>query len=207
MSLAGEAETPTPRAAYKGSMNELHLRYLASPEWAAQLRADLLPWMDRVADLGDDVLEIGPGPGLTTDLLRDRAARVTAVELDPALAAALAERLAGANVDVVEADAADTGLPSGRFSAATCFSMLHHVPTAAAQDRVLAEIARLLRPGAALFATDAVDHEALRAFHEDDTFNPVDLDSLGERLRAAGFAAFEIEADELQVRFVARTLL
>jgi len=44
--------------------------FLASPDWARMLETDLLPWLGRVADLGDDVLEVGPGPGLTTDKLR-----------------------------------------------------------------------------------------------------------------------------------------
>jgi protein-L-isoaspartate O-methyltransferase len=73
-------------------VNESHLQLLASPRWAAMLERDLLPWVESVADLGDDVLEVGPGPGLTTDLLRQRTARLTAVEFDPALAAALAGR-------------------------------------------------------------------------------------------------------------------
>ena len=68
-----------------------------------------------MADLGDDVLEVGPGPGLTTDLLRQRVAKVTAVELDEQLATALAGRLAGTNVDVVHADAADSGLPASHY--------------------------------------------------------------------------------------------
>ena len=51
-------------------MNESHIEILSSPRWAEMLERDLLPWVDSVADLGDDVLEIGPGPGLTTDLLR-----------------------------------------------------------------------------------------------------------------------------------------
>jgi len=33
------------------------------------LERDLLPWVASVTDLGDDVLEVGPGPGLTTELL------------------------------------------------------------------------------------------------------------------------------------------
>src|SRR5215472_8776425 len=84
-----------PRRRWRVAMNEMHLRFLASPEWKAMLESDLLPWVCQVADLGDDVLEIGPGPGLTTDLLRERAAKVTAVKLDDALAAGLAARLAG----------------------------------------------------------------------------------------------------------------
>src|SRR5262249_23686573 len=105
-----------PRARGRIAMNEMHLPFLPSPERKAMLENDLLPWVCKVADLGDDVLEVGPGPGLTTDLLRERAAKVTAVELDDALAAGLATRLAGSNVDVVHADATATGLPSDHFS-------------------------------------------------------------------------------------------
>src|SRR4051812_4609809 len=115
-------------------MNDAHRTFLASDEWARMLKDDLLPWITRLGDLGDDVLEIGPGPGRTTDLLRDRVTRLTAVEVDDELAAALTARLRGTNVDVVLADAAATGFDADRFSAATCFSMLHHVSTAEHQD-------------------------------------------------------------------------
>lgn len=186
-------------------MNEAHLNFLASPDWARILETDLLPWIDRVADLGDDVLEVGPGPGLTTDLLRQRTAQVTAVEVDDALAAALAARLAGTNVEVVHGDARATNLPAGRFTAATCFSMLHHVPSVQAQDEVLAEICRLLRPGAALFAVDARESELLRAFHEDDTFVPLQEETLVSRLKAAGFVDVELDVLDYELRFVART--
>jgi SAM-dependent methyltransferase len=187
-----------------GSMNQAHLEFLASPAWAQMLETDLLPWIERVADLGDDVLEIGPGPGLTTDLLRTRTSRVTAVEIDDALAAALTGRLAGTNVDVVHADATSTSLPADRFTAATCFSMLHHVPTSEEQDRVLAEVHRLLQPGGALFATDSRDLDVLRAFHEDDTFNPLDETTLAGRLERAGFVEVDVEVLDYELRFVAR---
>ena len=128
-------------------MNESHLTFLASPEWAQMLETDLLPWVESAGDLGDDVLEIGPGPGLTTDLLRKRVSKLTAIELDPTLATPLRERLRGTNVEVICADATDTGLEAGRFSAATCFSMLHHMPSEEHQDRLFAELHRVLRPG------------------------------------------------------------
>jgi len=60
------------------------------------------------ADLsaGDDVLEVGPGPGVLTSALAGRARSVTAVEVDPRMVALLRETQAGqANVRVVEADA------------------------------------------------------------------------------------------------------
>jgi len=184
-------------------MNEMHLKFLASPDWAKMLETDLLPWIERAGDLGDDVLEIGPGPGLTTDILRERVPRVTAVELDDDLAAKLTERLAATNVNVVHADATNAGLPSDRFSTATCFSMLHHMPEARMQDELFAEVHRMLRPGGRFFGTDAVDHEMIRGFHEDDIFVPVDPQTLGARLEAGGFATTEIEATEYEVRFKA----
>jgi SAM-dependent methyltransferase len=184
-------------------MNQAHLDFLASPDWARILRTDLLPWIERVADLGDDVLEIGPGPGLTTDILRERTTAVTAVEIDDDLAAALTERLAGTNVRVLHGDATSTGLPADRFSAATCFSMLHHVPTPEAQDLVFAEVCRVLRPGAKLFAVDARDLDWLRAAHDDDTFVPLHEDTLAARLEHAGFTDVDLELTDHELRFTA----
>jgi len=184
-------------------VNKAHLEFLASPDWARMLESDLLPWLSSVAELGDDVLEVGPGPGLTTDLLRTRTSRVTAVELDHALAASLTERLAGTNVTVIEADASDTSLESDRFSAATCFSMLHHVPSAEHQDRVFAEVFRVLRPSGVFVGIDAVDNEFTRAVHDDDVFVPVDPNTLGDRLQAVGFENVGVDVDDYQQRFTA----
>jgi SAM-dependent methyltransferase len=184
-------------------VNESHLTFLASPEWARMLETDLLPWLLSVADLGDDVLEVGPGPGLTTDLLRQHAAKVTAVEVDAPLAVALAERLSGTNVDVIHRDATDTGLPSGRFSAATCFSMLHHVPSPDLQDRVFAELGRVLRPGGVFVGTDSRDLDPIRDAHAGDVFVPVDPDTFAARLERAGFADVGIDVGEYQIRFSA----
>ncbi|HEY2557664.1 MAG TPA: class I SAM-dependent methyltransferase [Diaminobutyricibacter sp.] len=184
-------------------MNDMHLQFLASPDWAKMLETDLLPWILQAADLGDDVLEIGPRPGLTTDILRERVAHVTAVELDDDLAGKLADRLKGTNVDVVHADATESGLPSNRFTTAASFSMLHHMPERQLHDQLFAEVFRMLRPGGRFFVADAVDHEMLREFHVDDTFVPVDTDTLDARLQEAGFAKPEIALTEYEVRFSA----
>src|SRR5256886_4667637 len=54
----------------------------------------------------DDVLEIGPGPGVLTAALAARVRSVTAVEVDARMVALLAETLAAhKNVRVVQADA------------------------------------------------------------------------------------------------------
>jgi ubiquinone/menaquinone biosynthesis C-methylase UbiE len=181
-------------------VNELHLQFLASPEWGKWLETELLPWIEASGDLGDDVLEVGPGPGLTTDLLRERASHVTAVELDEDLARALSERLEGTNVTVVRGDATELGVEDDRFSAATCFSMLHHVPDSETQDRVFAELNRVLRPGGRVLIVDSLDAEAIRSFHEGDVFVPMALDSLGARLEAAGFTDPVIETTQFELR-------
>jgi SAM-dependent methyltransferase len=184
-------------------VNEGHLQFLSSPEWAALLRTDLLPWVEEAGDLGDEVLEIGPGPGLTTDLLRTRVPRLVAVELDPALAEPLARRLAGTNVEVRCADATASGLGADRFSAATCFSMLHHMPSADHQDRLFAEVHRLLRPGGMFLGVDSLDIDVIRAGHGDDTFVPVDPASIARRLSSAGLDAVRLDVGDYQFRFVA----
>jgi len=46
-------------------------------------------------DLGANVLEVGPGPGLATDILRRRFANLTCIEIDPLLAGSLSERMEG----------------------------------------------------------------------------------------------------------------
>jgi SAM-dependent methyltransferase len=157
----------------------------------------VLPAVLPADGLGDDVIEVGPGPGFTTDVLRRRAGRVTAVELDQTLADELAKRLAGTNVEVVRGDATAIDLPTSRFTGAASFNMLHHVPTSAAQDRVFAELARVLQPGGVLAAADSIPSDALRAFHEGDTYNPIDPAALPGRLEQAGFVAVEVRTYEL----------
>jgi len=59
----------------------------------------------------DDVLEVGPGPGVLTAQLADRARSVTAVEIDERMVAVLGETLAERdNVTVVRADALEVDL-------------------------------------------------------------------------------------------------
>lgn len=177
-------------------MNPEHLELCASDGWREVLRDLILPYALADAQLGDDVLEIGPGPGLTTDLLRADLPRLTAIEIDPDLAAALAARLAGSNVEVVRADATAMPFEDGRFTGAVSFTMLHHVPTADLQDRVFAEAARVLRPGSTFVAADSRASDELAALHHDDTYNPVDPDTVATRLAAAGFADVDVRVNE-----------
>ena len=179
-------------------MNNAHREYLASDEWRQTLQDLALPFAFgdlSYAELGDDVVEIGPGPGLTTDLLAAELPRITAVELDEGLADALRERTAGSNVEVLHADATAIPTESGRFSGAVSFTMMHHVPTVELQDAVLADICRVLQPGGLLVASDSVASDELAAFHDDDIYNPVDPETLEDRLTAAGYVDIAVRAN------------
>ena len=74
--------------------------------------------------------------------------------------------------------------------------MLHHVPSVELQDRLFAELARVLAPAGVLVLSDSIASDDLRAFHAGDTYNPVDPTTLPDRLSAAGFDAIDVEANE-----------
>jgi SAM-dependent methyltransferase len=180
-------------------MNEQHRALCSSAEWAEAVRTWIVPWALDGLDLGDAVVEIGPGPGRTTEVLLERFPALTVVELDPEYATALAARFAG--LRVITADAARTGLDAGAYSGAVSLTMLHHVPTPAAQDAVFAEMRRLLGPGGVFAGSDSIDGPEFRALHEGDICVPLDPSSLETRLRAAGFDDVDVVTNEYGVRF------
>src|SRR4029079_11438793 len=115
---SGSALGGSGRPPYGAGMNKEHLEVCASDEGRETLRDLIIPYALADARLGDDVLEVGAGPGLTTDLLRTDIEQITAGELDDTLCARLAERLAGTNVEGVPADATAMPFEDGRFTGA-----------------------------------------------------------------------------------------
>ena len=176
-----------------------------SDEWRQAIREVILPWALGSTDLGDDVLEVGPGYGATTDVLSTAVPRLTSVEIDDELASMLTDRFADVpSVEIVNADATSLSYDDDRFTGAACFTMLHHVPSAELQDRLFGEIARVLRPGAALVASDSLGSDELAAHHEGDTYNPVDPSTLPARLTAAGFDNIDVRTNEFGWAVIAR---
>jgi SAM-dependent methyltransferase len=177
---------------YGPAVNEGHGLFCASEEWRAELRHRILPAVLGETELGPDLLEIGPGYGATTDYLREQVEQLTAVEIHPELATRLAERYAGTNVEVVCGDATALDVDDERFSAVTSFFMLHHVPTIELQDRLFAEVARVLRHGGVFVAADSLASDSLREFHHDDIYQPVEPAGLPDRLRRAGLVDIDV---------------
>jgi SAM-dependent methyltransferase len=96
------------------------------------------------------VVDLGCGVGRLLPVLAGRAARVTGVDLAPGMLERARLRAAGlSNVDLVVGGAADVPLPSGSVDVVVCFGVFEHL-AAGYRDRALAEVARLLRPGAQL---------------------------------------------------------
>jgi SAM-dependent methyltransferase len=173
-------------------MNENHAKLMPSPEWTAHIQVEVLPQATADVELGSDLLELGPGPGAATEWLRHRVRRLVAVEQEEDAAAALAERFAGTNVEVVGGDAVAIDYPDESFDTVATFTMLHHVPTRALQDRVLAEAFRVLRPGGTFLGSDSLPSDGLHHFHEGDTYNPVEPAAFLTRLQTTGFAAITL---------------
>lgn len=185
-------------------MNLVHRYLCRSARWAKTLEEVVMPWVLNGAELGQDVLEVGPGPGLTTDILRPRTARLTAIEIDSRLAGALAARLDGSNVTVVRGDATAMPFEDARFSGAVSLTMLHHVPSPALQDNLLREVRRVLKPGGTFAGVDSRQSFRMRLLHLHDTLVPVDPGTFASRLEAAGFVDVIIESNERAFRFQAR---
>jgi SAM-dependent methyltransferase len=195
-------------------MDLAHRWLCRSAYWRKAVETYILPWVLDGLDIGANVLEVGPGPGVTTDLLRGRVERLTCVEIDRAFAESLSRRMSGHNVTVVRQDATAMSFPDAAFDGAVSFTMLHHVSSEAMQNRLLAEVARVMRPGGVFAGTDSLYSRSFRLLRLFDTMVVVDPCTFPERLRKAGFDdvqvdvlkpyAFRFRARKATVTFSAR---
>jgi ubiquinone/menaquinone biosynthesis C-methylase UbiE len=176
-------------------MNENHT-LCSTPEWAEFMESEVLEPVTAGQELGDEMLELGPGPGAATRWLRHRVKRLVALELDPEAAARLQDELGETNVTVRVGDSTSVPFPEASFDSVGCFTMLHHIPTAQEQFRTLGEAFRVLRPGGVLVGADSLASQGLHEFHEGDTYNPIDPARLLVLLQAAGFGHVMVSAGE-----------
>ena len=184
-------------------MNRLHHWLCGSARWRKTIQ-QRVPWVVSGAELGQNVLELGPGPGLATDLLRHIAEQITAIEVDPKLAESLRSRLRGSNVEVVTGDATAMPFAESQFSGGVAFTMLHHVPSPELQDKLLREVWRVLKPGGVFVGSDSLQSLFMRIIHIGDTLVPIAPDRFGVRLEEAGFEVLELEKCGRAFRFHAR---
>ncbi len=185
-------------------MNAVHNLICSSGWWSRRVERELIPWGLKDVELGGEVLEVGPGFGATTRLLAEKPIDLTVLELDGGYCRRL-RALLGDRATVVQGDATRLPFEDGRFSAAVCFTMLHHIPSVGLQDQAFAEISRVLRPGGVFAGTDSVGTGPLfKLIHVGDTLNLIDPDRLPARLSAAGLADAQVERGGRSMRFRAR---
>jgi len=107
----------------------------------------------RTALAGRRVLDVGCGGGLLAEALARAGARVTAIDLAPAMIEVArlhaAESALALDYRLIAAEELAAAEPAA-FDVVTCMEMLEHVPDPAAMT---ATLARLLRPGGALFVS------------------------------------------------------
>jgi 2-polyprenyl-6-hydroxyphenyl methylase/3-demethylubiquinone-9 3-methyltransferase len=108
---------------------------------------------ERTALAGSRILDVGCGGGLLAEALARAGARVTAIDLAPGMIEVArlhaAESALAVDYRLVAAEEVAAAEPAG-FDVVTCMEMLEHVPEPAAMT---ATLARLLRPGGALFVS------------------------------------------------------
>jgi ubiquinone/menaquinone biosynthesis C-methylase UbiE len=138
-------------------MNWAESLYITSGIRRRRLQQRVVPKLVELGGRTDglDVLDVGCGPGecVACELDVFGAARVTAIDIDPAMVARAHRRLAGYGnrASVVTGDVTNLLHLDGQFDAVFNFAVLHHVPDWRTATR---EIARVLPPGGRFFSQD-----------------------------------------------------
>ncbi len=184
-------------------MNRLENWFCGSAFWRQATERKILPWILSGYKLGDNVLELGAGPGATTEELRRRALRVTSLEYDQKFAARLGARFRNTNVGVLRGDAAALPFPDGTFSSVIAVLVLHHLKSLEHQDRTFAEVHRVLRPGGVFLAMEIGDGWLQRFGHIKSTFVPVAPADAFARLTSIGFSKIVVDMQRAAFRICA----
>lgn len=147
-------------------MSDLESVFCRTPLWRSFARRYVVP---RVLprELGAEVLEIGCGSGaMAAEVLRARpdVQRYVATDVDPAMVALARRQLAGfgERAEAQEVDAAGLPFTDGSFDVVVSWLMLHHTIS---WEQVLADAARVLRPGGLLAGYDLPDLRRSRFIH------------------------------------------
>jgi len=163
----------------------------------------MLPWVTAGVSLGEHALEIGAGYGASTRFLRERAARVTALEYNQEEVLKWKVRCEGAGVAAVCGDGTQLPFAAETFSSVTAILVMHHLRSVELQDRLLAEVARVLRPGGPFVGFEILDSWMNRVIHVGSTFTPFAPATARERMTAGGFGSVMVDVRRGAFRFSA----
>ncbi len=121
---------------------------------------NLLRWALRVLDAdGGAVLDVPCAAGRLVPVLLERADRVTAIDLSPAMVAvateSLAAEIAGGRVLVGQGDASALRFDDGAFVTVVCWRLLHHLTDRTSRLAILRELSRTSRRGVIVTFADS----------------------------------------------------
>ncbi|MDW8479713.1 MAG: metalloregulator ArsR/SmtB family transcription factor [Xanthomonadales bacterium] len=138
---------------------DMERHYSPGRSWESFARSMVL-----LLELGD-VLDLASGDGVTAELLAPRARSITCIDASPRVVEAARARLSAyPNVRVLEGDMHRLDLPAASFDLVL---LTHALTYAERPEAVLAEAARVLRPGGRLLAATLLRHghaEVVREF-------------------------------------------
>ena len=175
----------------------------SSSLWRYFSERHLLPWVFAGQNLGGHVLEIGAGYGAGIRFLRRRVERVTALEYDARTAAKLRSKEWGEGVEIVCGDGTQLPFAAEQFSSVAAILVLHHLKSLEAQDKMLGEVLRVLRPGGVFVGFEIGDTLMNRIGHIGSTFTPFSAEAAYGRLTAAGFSGITVDVRDRAHRFSA----
>lgn len=184
------------------SMNANH-SLCATQAWSEHMRDEVITYMAPHVDLGESMLEIGPGPGASTEWLRHDVKRLVPVELEsrrrPASFGGTRGRTSRWWLGTPPGPSIQRG-PSTRSAASRCFIMWR--PPGFRTPSSPRPALGALRTSGVLVASDSLPSDGLHGFHVDDTCNPIDPGSLIARLQAIGFDRITIVVADI-LKFIA----
>ena len=168
-------------------MNALENWFCSTSFWRRMTQRQILPWLLNGYSLGENVLELGAGPGATTEDLQRRCSHVTSLEYDHRFASQLGARYAKTNVCILQGDASSLPFPDCTFSSATAILVLHHLKSRGQQEKAFAEIYRVLKPGGAFLVFEITGNWFNHVIHIKSTFTPLAPETAAEHLNLLGF--------------------
>lgn len=144
------------------------------------------------------ILDVGCGTGILVPfLLRSvgRKGAIVGLDISRVMLGKAKEKGFPANVRFVEARAEQIPLRERAFDAAVCFSVFPHFER---HPQALREIARVLKPGGALYILHLEGSERLNAFHREyggavKHDRLPNAEGMGQLLRACGFEGISVE--------------
>lgn len=167
------------------------LHRLLHPAWFAPVHAAVARGV--AVQPGERVLDVGAGTGGLSLRLARAGARVVCLEPDPPSVAAARDRLAGYDVEFLEAQVEHIPLPDASVDAAVASVTAHHWGD---QHAGFAELVRVIRPGGRLVVAEfRAGGPLLRRLRQTAGSKHIDAPDAAEwdaRLRAAGFTEVEV---------------